>query len=159
DVGDEPLLLARRTAVPVFVAARRADAGRALLAAHPDCDILVCDDGLQHLALARTLDLCIFSESGVGNGWLLPAGPLREPWPRRAEASLCHGVPPAQAGSSQAFTPRRARAPRAVDAAGEQRRLTSLRGRPLDALAAVAAPEASFAMLRERGLTLASVES
>ncbi|QEA14377.1 tetraacyldisaccharide 4'-kinase [Comamonas flocculans] len=159
DVGDEPLLLARRTAVPVFVAARRADAGRALLAAHPDCDILVCDDGLQHLALARTLDLCIFSESGVGNGWLLPAGPLREPWPRPVDALLCHGAPPAPAGSAPVFTLRRALAPCAVNAVGEQRPLSSLRGQPLHALAAVAAPEAFFAMLRERGLTLASVES
>lgn len=68
EVGDEPLLIARRTGAPVFVAEARSEAGRALLAAHPGCDILVCDDGLQHLRLARDLEICVFSELGVGNG-------------------------------------------------------------------------------------------
>ena len=82
-VGDEPLLLHLRSGAPVVVAARRADAGRALLAAHPEVDVLVCDDGLQHLALARDIEIAVFDARGIGNGWLLPAGPLREPWPRR----------------------------------------------------------------------------
>jgi len=82
EVGDEPLLMARASGVPVFVARQRIDAARALLAAYPDTDILVCDDGLQHHALARDLEVCVFNSDGVGNGWLLPAGPLREPWPR-----------------------------------------------------------------------------
>jgi tetraacyldisaccharide 4'-kinase len=82
-VGDEPLLLRRRSGVPVFVARRRADAARALLAAHPDTDLLLCDDGLQHLALARDVEVVVFDARGAGNGWLLPAGPLREPWPRK----------------------------------------------------------------------------
>lgn len=63
-VGDEPLLLARATGAPVFVARRRAEAGRALLAAHPEVDVLVCDDGLQHLALARDLEICVFNDQG-----------------------------------------------------------------------------------------------
>ncbi|MBQ6655826.1 MAG: tetraacyldisaccharide 4'-kinase, partial [Ottowia sp.] len=88
DVGDEPLLLRRRSGCPVFVAARRADAGRALLAAHPDTNILICDDGLQHAALARDVDICVFDARGTGNGWLLPAGPLREPWPRPVDFIL-----------------------------------------------------------------------
>ncbi|QXL85191.1 tetraacyldisaccharide 4'-kinase [Comamonas sp. NLF-1-9] len=159
EVGDEPLLLARRTGVPVFVAARRADAGRALLAAHPDCNILVCDDGLQHLALARKLEICVFSETGVGNGWLLPAGPLREAWPRPVDALLYHGAPPVPAGSAPAFALRRTLAPCVVNAAGEQLPLQRLRGQPLHALAGVAAPEAFFAMLRARGLTLERTES
>lgn len=78
DVGDEPVLLARRGAVPVWVARDRGAAGRALLAAHPDVDLLLCDDGLQHLALARDVEVIVFDERGAGNGWLLPAGPLRE---------------------------------------------------------------------------------
>ena len=57
EVGDEPLLLARTTGAPVFVASRRADAGRALLAAHPEVRVIVSDDGLQHWPLARDLDL------------------------------------------------------------------------------------------------------
>jgi tetraacyldisaccharide 4'-kinase len=81
-VGDEPLLIHLRTGAPVFVARQRAQAAQALLAAHPDTQLLLCDDGLQHLALARDAQLCVFDERGLGNGWLLPAGPLREAWPQ-----------------------------------------------------------------------------
>jgi tetraacyldisaccharide 4'-kinase len=77
-VGDEPWLIWRRTRVPTAIDARRARGGLALLARHPEIDILVCDDGLQHLALARDIEVVVFDERGQGNGWLLPAGPLRE---------------------------------------------------------------------------------
>jgi tetraacyldisaccharide 4'-kinase len=77
--GDEPWLLWQRTGVPVAVCAQRATGGQALLARHPHLDVLVCDDGLQHLALARDLEIVVFDERGAGNGCLLPAGPLREP--------------------------------------------------------------------------------
>ena len=79
DVGDEPALMCRRSQVPVCVGRQRAAAGRLLLAHHPDTDVIVCDDGLQHLALRRDLELVLFDERGAGNGRLLPAGPLREP--------------------------------------------------------------------------------
>jgi tetraacyldisaccharide 4'-kinase len=79
EVGDEPLLLARATGVPVFVARQRAVAGQALLAAHPTVNVLLCDDGLQHYALARDFELCVIDGArGLGNGLRLPAGPLRE---------------------------------------------------------------------------------
>lgn len=78
ETGDEPMLIWRRTGVPAMVGARRAQAGQALLAAHPEIDILVCDDGLQHWALQRDIEIVVFDERGAGNGWLLPAGPLRE---------------------------------------------------------------------------------
>src|SRR5262245_54142579 len=81
-VGDEPLLIHLRARAPVAVAARRIDAARALCQAHPEVDVLVADDGLQHLALARDGQLIVFDERGVGNGLLLPAGPLREPLPQ-----------------------------------------------------------------------------
>jgi tetraacyldisaccharide 4'-kinase len=77
--GDEPLLIWRRTQVPVMVGRDRATGGRALLAAHPDINVLVCDDGLQHLRLQRDIEVIVFDERGAGNGWLVPAGPLREP--------------------------------------------------------------------------------
>ena len=86
--GDEPLLIRRRTGVPVWVGASRLEAARALLQAHPDVRVLVCDDGLQHLALQRDLEICVMDERGPGNGWLLPAGPLREPWPRAVDLLL-----------------------------------------------------------------------
>lgn len=78
-VGDEPLLLAFRSGVPVVVAPDRPAAARALLAAHPQCDVLVSDDGLQHTALGRSLALVVVDgERGFGNGWQLPIGPLRQ---------------------------------------------------------------------------------
>jgi subfamily B ATP-binding cassette protein MsbA len=82
DYGDEAVLLVRRTACPVFVCPQRVDAVKMLLE-ETDCDIVVCDDGLQHYALARDLEIAVIDGfRGVGNGRLLPAGPLREPMER-----------------------------------------------------------------------------
>ena len=78
DAGDEPLLIARRGGCPVFVGRDRLAAARALLAAYPGCNLIVSDDGLQHYRLARDFEIALFDCRGVGNGWLLPSGPLRE---------------------------------------------------------------------------------
>nr|WP_255592932.1 tetraacyldisaccharide 4'-kinase [Bordetella sp. BOR01] len=77
--GDEPALIARATAAPVAVHPRRALAAQALLRQHPQVNVIVSDDGLQHLALARDVEIVVQDERGIGNGRLLPAGPLREP--------------------------------------------------------------------------------
>lgn len=78
-VGDEPLLLARKSGCPVWVGRDRVAAGNALLRAHPECDVLVSDDGLQHYRLARDMEIVVVDgERKFGNGLLLPAGPLRE---------------------------------------------------------------------------------
>lgn len=91
--GDEPLLIARATGAPVFVDASRVRAGRALLAAHPQVNVLISDDGLQHYALARDIEIAVFDARGAGNGQLLPAGPLREPLSRAAGLSaLVHNA-------------------------------------------------------------------
>ncbi len=83
DVGDEPALMASLSDCPVWVGRNRFDAGRALLQAHPGVNVLVCDDGLQHLALARDMEIVVVDgERFWGNGHLLPAGPLREPLSR-----------------------------------------------------------------------------
>ena len=79
EAGDEPLLIARETGVPVAVGRARFEAGRALLEAHPEVDLIVSDDGLQHAALARDVEIAVVGARGLGNGWVLPAGPLREP--------------------------------------------------------------------------------
>lgn len=77
--GDEPVLLARRTGRPVAAARERAQAVRTLLAAHPEIDVVVSDDGLQHQRLARSVEIAVFDERGAGNARCLPAGPLRAP--------------------------------------------------------------------------------
>jgi tetraacyldisaccharide 4'-kinase len=84
DVGDEPVLIRRRADCPVFVGRDRVAAARALLDAH-DCDVIVCDDGLQHYRLARDVEIAVIDRRGVMNGWPLPAGPLREPVSRLSE--------------------------------------------------------------------------
>ncbi len=79
-VGDEPLLMARRKLCPVWIGKDRAAAARAALHTHPQCDIVLCDDGLQHFRLQRDAEIAVIDgERGFGNGLLLPAGPLREP--------------------------------------------------------------------------------
>lgn len=146
--GDEPLLVARRCQVPVVVGAHRAQAGQLLLARHPQVQVLVCDDGLQHPALARDLEVCVFDARGTGNGWLLPAGPLREPWPRAADLVLR----PAAAGHIPGFDIGRRLASEAVRADGTRRALADLAREPLAAVAGIAQPEAFFDMLRDAGL-------
>ena len=74
--GDEPVVLARRTGVPVIADPDRARAAARLIA--EQCNVIVSDDGLQHHALARDLEICVFDGRGTGNGWLLPAGPLHD---------------------------------------------------------------------------------
>ncbi|MGE0497069.1 MAG: tetraacyldisaccharide 4'-kinase [Ramlibacter sp.] len=152
EVGDEALLIARNTGAPAFVAARRPQAAQMLLAAYPATDVIVSDDGLQHLALGRDIELCVFDDGGIGNGFLLPAGPLREPWPRAVDLVVHTGRRPAFGG----FQAHRALASEAVRGDGTRLALAALHGQPLHALAGIAHPEAFFDMLRARGLTLAS---
>jgi tetraacyldisaccharide 4'-kinase len=149
--GDEPLLLRRKSGVPVFVASRRATAGRALLQAYPDTRAIVSDDGLQHHAIARDIDICVFDERGAGNGWLLPAGPLRESWPRPVDLVLRQQGTPGIEG----HVLDRSLAPEAVRADGSRRPLTEFKPGVL-ALAGIANPESFFAMLRAAGLQLAN---
>lgn len=153
EVGDEPALIQRRTGAPVFVARHRIEAARALLQRHPEVDVLVSDDGLQHLALARDIEICVFDDRGSGNGFLLPAGPLREPWPRPVDLVLHSGARPAFSG----YRSQRALAGHALRADGSRVELATLvqGGQPLLALAAIAQPQAFFAMLQTMGLSLA----
>jgi len=77
-VGDEPVLVYQRTGVPFAVAPKRSDAVKALLANHP-IDIIITDDGLQHYSLERDIEIVVVDgKRGFGNGWYLPAGPMRE---------------------------------------------------------------------------------
>ena len=161
NVGDEPLLISRNCQVPVFVGSSRVDAGHALLALHPEVQVLVCDDGLQHWQLARDLELCVFDERGLGNGHLLPAGPLREAWPRKALRHITTGqeVPclvlkTAGLAGPHEFAVQRNLADFAVQANGTQRPLRSWGQTPVQALAGIAKPEQFFVMLLEQGMNV-----
>lgn len=161
--GDEPLLLRLRTAAPVFVATDRWSAAQHVLATNPDVDVIVSDDGLQHLALPRAAQVVVFDERGIGNARQLPAGPLRE------EMTLA-----APARSVVVYNADRATTPwpghlghrrliGLVDLAGwwagrpataeALRALTSSHG-PVFAAAGVARPSRFFDMLREAGLAI-----
>ena len=153
-LGDEPVLIHRRTGVPVFVAPHRADAARALLAAYPNTNIILCDDGLQHYGLRRDIAICVFDDRGIGNGLLLPAGPLRERWPRAVDLVLHTGTQPAFEG----FRASRTLATHALRADGTLVALSAVNqpdALPVRAVAAVAQPEQFFSMLRSVGVTLA----
>ena len=157
-VGDEPLLIARATGVPVWVGRDRHAAAQALLAAHPHIQVLVCDDGLQHLRLRRDVNVCVFDNRGVGNGWMLPAGPLREPWPGPQRLTTRqHDAPPLlvlHTGTHPAFAGYRATrslAPVAHTATQRQSALNALPG-PVLALAGIAQPAAFFSALATAGV-------
>jgi tetraacyldisaccharide 4'-kinase len=157
--GDEPAHIKRATGAPVFVADERALAVDALLAAYPQVDVVIADDGLQHHALARDIEVVVFDDRGLGNGWLLPAGPLREPWAAKADATprlvLHTGLKPAFAG----FRSSRQLAVNAYDASGAQTPLHALKARSVVAIAAIANPESFFSMLRSQGVALGATRA
>lgn len=162
EAGDEPLLIARRGECPVMVGRARAAAARAMLAAHPEVDVLVADDGLQHYGLARDVEIVLFDARGVGNGWLLPAGPLRELPSRRRDFTVVN---------APAVSSRLARAvggaPFRMHLAGhyaerlahpdERVTLAELKGRRIVAAAGIGNPGRFFAMLDAAGLAFSAL--
>ncbi|MGI4720919.1 MAG: tetraacyldisaccharide 4'-kinase [Janthinobacterium lividum] len=159
EVGDEPLLIAARARCPVVVGRKRLDAGRALLAAHPEVDVLIADDGLQHYALARDVEIVLFDGRGVGNGWLLPAGPLREPPSRRRDFTVVN-APEIAPALARAVGGNPFRMVLAGDVAEPLNRpgagvpLAQLRGKRIVAAAGIGNPARFFDMLRAAGLTV-----
>jgi tetraacyldisaccharide 4'-kinase len=153
--GDEAALIKRATGAPVFVASKRIEAAQALLNAYPATQLLICDDGLQHYALARDIEVVVFDDRGAGNGWLLPAGPLREPWPQRLHSGISLVLHTGSKPAFDGYVASRKLADHAVAADGRKVTLQSLQAQPLVALAAIAHPEAFFTMLKECGLSLA----
>ena len=156
EVGDEPVLIARRSGVPVCVAPSRIAAGTALLAAHPEVDVLVCDDGLQHYALARDIELCVVDGArGHGNGHRLPAGPLREPPARMAACDLVL----VNGGDAAAHGAKALRFDLVSDEAiglhgGVRRPLASFAGQTVDALAGIGHPQRFFDQLAAQGMAV-----
>lgn len=159
EVGDEPLLIHLRGRVPVAVGRDRVAAARALLAAHPGLNLLVSDDGLQHWRLPRALSLLVFDERGLGNGRLLPAGPLRQPPETTTANQLVVYNAPGPSTALPGFVAER-RLTGAVSLAGwwggEPTSIDTLRelsNRPgLLAVAGIARPQRFFDMLAAQGL-------
>jgi tetraacyldisaccharide 4'-kinase len=149
-VGDEPCLMARHADLPVAIARRRLEAAR-LLEASREVDLLLADDGLQHYALARDVEvLVIDGRRGFGNGLLLPAGPLREP-PERAAAIDFQVRNGGEAGPGEVPMRLQLGEARALDERAT-RPLAEFAGERVHAVAGIGDPERFFASLRALGL-------
>ena len=160
EVGDEPLLLARRAQATVFVGRDRVAAAKAAVA--EGADIIICDDGLQHLALKRECEIVVIDgQRGFGNGCLLPRGPLRER-PRRlrrVNAVVVNGavtrsgfdLPKFVTGTHFSMNMRPGDA-WPVRGGASLRALASFRGAGVHAVAAIGNPQRFFDMLRDAGL-------
>ncbi|MFN9737997.1 MAG: tetraacyldisaccharide 4'-kinase [Pseudomonadota bacterium] len=148
--GDEALLLVRATGVPVATGPRRAAA--AALLARRGCDVVLCDDGLQHWALARDLEvLVVDGNRRFGNGHLLPAGPLREPVSRAlgVDHIVTNGGAPRAGEVPMRVVGQRALA---LDGSGRALALDALRGREVHAVAGIGNPDRFFALLQGFGI-------
>jgi tetraacyldisaccharide 4'-kinase len=151
DVGDEPVMLVRQTNCPMYVGPNRVVAVNALLKEHK-CDIVLSDDGLQHYALGRQVEISVID--GVkryGNGYCLPAGPLREPKSRLSNVNLkvCQGD--ALAGE-MSMKLELADIVSLIDAAAVS--IDSFYGKPIHAVAGIGNPERFFSMLERHGLKI-----
>lgn len=153
ETGDEPLVIARRTGVPVVVAADRCAAAQSLFAG--GIDVVIADDGLQHHRLPRSLEICVVDgEREFGNGCLLPAGPLREPLGRLREVDYVVINGDESPLVSDDGTVRMQLSPGLLYAlaGGENWRLSQFAGCRVNAVAGIANPERFFRALRQAGL-------
>ena len=158
DVGDEPVLIALRTDAAVAVGRDRVLAARTLLAAQPQIDVIVSDDGMQHLALPRNISILLIDERGFGNGQLLPAGPLRAPIPSLDAKLLVLYNAPQPTTPLPGFVVRRGLTGAVAwqdwrnGYPAQMASLQALRGHALVAAAGMAQPERFFLMLEAQGL-------
>ncbi len=168
--GDEPALMTAVTGAPISVHPQRPLALRALQANYPEVDVVISDDGLQHLALGRDLDIVVQDGRGMGNGRVLPAGPLREPASRLQTVdliitNLAPGEPPPPGITTPATQVFMHLYPCAMEhlESGTLLDWTAWQARygkeSIAALAAIGRPERFFAMLRHAGLTLAQTRA
>ena len=151
-LGDEAVLLARKTRTTVFAGPQRVAAGRALLQDSP-CEVLICDDGLQHYALHHDVEIATVDVTrGNGNGFCLPAGPLREPVSRLQQVDAVVTV---GGGSVHSHTMHLVpAAARRITNPANRCDLESFQGNPVHAVAGIGDPERFFVMLRRVGLTI-----
>jgi len=157
ETGDEPVLLAKRSACPVWVGRDRVAAGLALHSAHPDCNVIISDDGLQHYALQRDYEIAVIDgQRGFGNGWLIPAGPLREPTSRlrQVNAIVTHGaITPPSRGFNMHL---RGTTFRNLADSGKVATALDFAGLHLHAIAGIGNPQRYFEQLQRMGLTVAA---
>jgi tetraacyldisaccharide 4'-kinase len=159
--GDEPVLIHRRTGAPIVVARDRLDAVAALRERHPEVDIIVSDDGLQHHRLPRDVEVVVFDDRGAGNGLALPAGPLRQPLPPRlpARTLVLYNAAVPSTPLPGWLVRRQLAGAVSLDAwwAGQPATLAALlalRGKSVQAAAGMGEPERFFAMLEAAGLRI-----
>jgi tetraacyldisaccharide 4'-kinase len=158
--GDEALMVKKRLGLPVFIAKKRAQAALALLQTYPQTQLIISDDGLQHRALHHDIAICVFDDRGLGNGFLLPAGPLREIWPRQLTMGVTQiKVHTGSKAFEDSLAAHRQLAGFAVNGRGEKRDLRLWSGQAVDALAAIAQPQAFFSALQSAGLTLSQTQA
>ena len=153
--GDEPVMIAGRTSAPVWVGRDRAATGMALLNAHPACDLVISDDGLQHYRLARDAEIVVIdSQRRFGNGQLLPAGPLRESIQRLAsvDAVVSNGT-----ASDEGFIEMQLQPTgfRNLQDAAQSAPASAFVGKRLLAIAGIGNPDRFFAQLKTMGLQFA----
>jgi tetraacyldisaccharide 4'-kinase len=153
EVGDEALLLARATGCPVVVGPDRAAAAARLLD-RAELDVIIADDGLQHYALARDFEIAVIDgERGLGNGWPLPAGPLREPAARLDQVDCIVVKGAGGEGIAPGTVTMTLDVDRAWSLAGESEQgLSAFRGAPVHAAAGIGNPGQFFEALRARGI-------
>jgi len=154
-VGDEPLLIFQKCQVPVAVGANRVSAAKQLMRQHPNIRFIVCDDGLQHAALQRDIEICVMDSMGVGNGHLLPAGPLRESWPRAVDL-LLHTQ---HRTLAEGFESTRQLSAHAINGLGQSIELTALQNQFVEVVCGIAKPQAFAQMLTERGIQIAQLHA
>ena len=158
EAGDEPSIILLACTAPIFVAKSRFEAATKLLQTYPDTQVIISDDGLQHHALQHDIAITVFDDRSLGNGLLLPAGPLRESAVKTDNSLVLHtgnqAVKLTHTAASQ-FTARRSLANYALKSDGSHVPLRDLQQHTnVLALAGIANPEAFFAMLRAAGLNL-----
>jgi tetraacyldisaccharide 4'-kinase len=157
DVGDEPIILSRRSGCPVWVGADRLAVIRMLRAKHEDVNVLILDDGLQHYRLRRDVELAVLDARGLGNGFALPAGPLREPAWRlhTVDAVVSNGFAGASLPMKLEFSMKLDGdlLHRMTDS-NDRRPVSAFAGRKMHAVAGIGDPNRFFLHLAKLGLKL-----
>ncbi|MFT5259629.1 MAG: tetraacyldisaccharide 4'-kinase [Saprospiraceae bacterium] len=154
-VGDEAVLLAQRTGCPVMIGANRVQSVKDLIK-QTDCDIVISDDGFQHLKLHRDIDILVRDASrGYGNGWCLPSGPLRESFSAQNDAHLVVHNGGEKAGKDQHFAMALHPTNPFKLSTQEESSYDSLSCMHFNAVAAIGNPERFFSMLESHSITIA----